>query len=552
MRIDLGCGTKKQPGFLGVDRYPLAGVDVVADINRNLPFRNDSVDLLLASHSLEHVEKLLATIAEVYRICKHGAQLCVVAPYSEQKLNWANPYHTWAFNEHTPRFWTDYPDAPIDPDEYRHPHASTWGLSRTDNSNPGFDIRIARMECFYFPRYACLPPSEQRRMRQDRTDVCDQIMYHLIVWKGDGKRQGRSFDDDLARFQPYEPEYITLHREHGRKMLLQNGAAACEVCIAEAQVSERLRQEITGAKEEANQLRDHSAFLTREIARLHQDYAAQTDVLGRMTTELHDTAAYNRILRDETVRVERDLEFARAELSRESAAAATSRAELETTATLLGLQRQKAEGLCGEITAARRDAVAAAEAAEQWKTLWSMAKRALSAVAVETRLPEFSQVARLGGFIIGRDRQAQGLPNGFVPLREYSDRHFHSSRACIVLGGDLAEVAYREYVIPFALDRLTAVSLAIRPLVPKSPGVLGVEIVSARSEIQAQVHRDLTTIDRDGVAEFRLQVPLTGLEENWFLRVFVHHSGTPVSVYELLRGALFRGTTQSFPLVSFS
>ena len=602
--IDLGCGPKKHPGFIGVDRYPLGGVDIVADMNRTLPFRDDSVDLLLASHSLEHVETLLATIKEVYRICKHGTQLCIIAPYSEQKLNWANPYHKCVFNEHTPRFWTDYPITPVDLEEYDHPHASTWGLSKTDNSKPGIDIRIVRMECFYFPRYAGLPSSEQRRLRQERTDVCEQIMYHLIVWKSDADGRGRSFDDYVAQFQPYEPEYITQLRKRRHEPLLQDGvaakedvpeelslahpehsnlAAAGEASAAELQVSECLRPELCIAKDEANQLRRHSVSLIGELTRLHKHCAAQTEALGRLTTELHDTAAHNRVLRDEEVRIERELESARADLRRESLAAAQlleevsslkgqnhelkanlesndmlraklglTQAELETTATLLALQCQKEEGFSSETAAARKEAAAAIREAERLKTLWSAAKGSLSAITVEPCIPEFSQATRLGGFIIGRDRQLQGLPIRFGPLREYCDRHFRTGRACVVLGGDLAEVPYREYTIPFALDRLSAVSFAIRPLVPEFSGVLGVEIVSARSEILAHVRRELTTIDRDGMAEFRMTAPLTGLEKDWFLRVFVRDAGTPVAVYELVRSALIRGTTQSFPLVLFS
>ena len=215
LRIDLGCGTNKQTGFIGVDRYPLPGVDILADMNGFLPFREDSVDLLFASHSLEHVKTLLWTIREVYRICKHGAQVCVCAPYSEQKLNLANPYHTCVFNEHTPRFWTDYPTAPIDPAEYAHPHATQWGLSTSDHSDPGIDIRLVRIEYFYFPQYAGLSPPVRRRLRQSRMDVCDQIMYHLIVWKGAEESSAKPFDEYVAEFQPYEPEYLPLLRNRG-------------------------------------------------------------------------------------------------------------------------------------------------------------------------------------------------------------------------------------------------------------------------------------------------------------------------------------------------
>ncbi len=688
LRIDLGCGTNKQAGFIGLDRYPLPGVDIVADINRVLPFPDNSCDLLFASHSLEHVAHLLETMKEVYRICKHGAQLSIVAPYGGQRLNQANPYHIGVFNEHTPRFWTDWSNTPVDPEEYYHPQSPFWGLSRSDNSTPGIDLRTVRMECFYFPYYAGLPPSEQRRLRQERTDVCDQIMYHLIVWKGDAEAGGKPFDDYVAEFQPYEPEYMPLLRNRGQEMTLQNGAAtaiaaeaaelqskqilqlsadldrqeklldelrlahkeqqaalsaalqsrtaeaevsarqqqeltaeanrlnerclaqaellerlqldlgelrlahqeqhaslsaARESCAAEAQISARLRQELTGAREETIQLRAHSISLTGEITRLHEHSAAQTGTLSRLTNELQETAAYNRVLRDEMARAERDLEFARADLRRESTAAAASqeqissllrrnqdleaavesngalraklsltRAELETTATLLDLERQKEEQRSEHLLAARKEAAAALQETERMRTVWSAANRALSAGAGESHIPDFTQATRVGGFIIGRDTQMRGLPTSFAPLREYGNRQFGAARACIALGGDLSGVPYREYVIPFALDRLGSVSVAIRRLVPESPAVLGVEIVSSSSKILAHARQPLAAGERDGVIEVYLPDPLTGLQKNWALRIFARDAGTPVLVYELIRGGLLRGTKQLFPLVSFS
>jgi hypothetical protein len=308
-----------------------------------------------------------------------------------------------------------------------------------------------------------------------------------------------------------------------------------------------------------------------------------------MTTELHDIASNNRILRDEAVKTERELEFARADLRREAEAAANSReeassllrqvrdlranaesndvlraklgltrAELDTTAALLGLQRQKEEMLGAEVAAARmevaagrRETAAAAQEAERWRTLWGAAKRSLSALCAETRIPGLAHMVRAGGFLIGRESQPSGLPKDLIPLREYSDTRFHAARACVTLSSDLSEAPYREYVIPFDLDRLTAVSLAIRPLLQGSSGIAGVEIVSGGSEIVAHVRLPLAGIDGDGITEFQLPVPVIGLKRNWFLRVFVKDAGAPVAVYELARGVLLRGATQFFPLVLF-
>jgi SAM-dependent methyltransferase len=183
LRIDLGCGPSKAPGFLGVDRFPLEGVDMVADLNKSLPFADNSVDLVYASHSLEHIQDLMFTMSEVYRICKHRAQICIVAPYNEQKLNVANPYHYQVFNEHTSRFWTTHPLTEVDPADYYHPHAGPWGLAASDHSESVIDIRTNRIEFFYFPQYELLSAEIQREFRNQRWDVCDQIMYHLSVWK---------------------------------------------------------------------------------------------------------------------------------------------------------------------------------------------------------------------------------------------------------------------------------------------------------------------------------------------------------------------------------
>lgn len=222
VRLDLGCGRAKVPGFIGVDRFALPGVAVLADLNARLPFANDSVDLVYASHSLEHVRDLGRTIREIHRICKHGAQLCIVAPYYAQGLNLANPYHLHAFNEHTPRFWTASPLTLIEPAEYCHPHASAWGLLESDNSTPDIDIRCVRMEFFYFREYRELPKHEQRRRRKHEQDVCDQLVYHLLVLK-------RVVSDEeflqMARdMELFESPYVTVRRLQERCERLESSA----------------------------------------------------------------------------------------------------------------------------------------------------------------------------------------------------------------------------------------------------------------------------------------------------------------------------------------
>lgn len=183
-RLELGCGAAKPDGFLGLDRYPLPGVDVVADLDAPLPFPDNTFDLLLGFHSLEHVVSLTDTMREVCRVAKPGAQVVIGAPYATMQLNLANPYHLQSFNEHTPRFWTNAGTCSLDPAEWQQPPlGAQWGLARSDNSNPGFDLRTLRMEFFYFAEFARLDRAAQRYARRHYLDVCEQILYHLVVFK---------------------------------------------------------------------------------------------------------------------------------------------------------------------------------------------------------------------------------------------------------------------------------------------------------------------------------------------------------------------------------
>jgi SAM-dependent methyltransferase len=185
VRLDLGCGAKRRPGFIGLDRYAVGGAHVIGDLDgAHLPFADDSFDLVLAFHSMEHVGDLMRTMREVWRVGRPGAQVCLVAPYYTMGLNLANPYHKQVFNEHTPRFWTDAPTSGLETAEWQQPPlGAQWGLASSDHSSPGFDLRCLRVEFFYFQEYWGLGAEALRRARRSRLDVCEQILYHLLVFK---------------------------------------------------------------------------------------------------------------------------------------------------------------------------------------------------------------------------------------------------------------------------------------------------------------------------------------------------------------------------------
>lgn len=184
VKVDLGCGHRKTEGYLGIDRFDLPGVDIVADLNKGIPLEDNSVDIMLCSHALEHFDNIYFITEEIHRVCKHKSLIYVLAPYHMETVNFANFYHKQVFNESTFRFFAA-PDSTssIDKRDYYNPHAFIWGLGTSDNSQLTINIHTVSIEYFYFPDYIDLSEEEKRNARRSLQNVCDQIYYILAVNK---------------------------------------------------------------------------------------------------------------------------------------------------------------------------------------------------------------------------------------------------------------------------------------------------------------------------------------------------------------------------------
>lgn len=87
LRIDIGCGPNKKPGFKGMDILPLPGVDFVVDLEKGFSFLDDnSVDEYYTAHFLEHIESFELVMSEIQRTLKPGGICTVFVPH------FSNPY----------------------------------------------------------------------------------------------------------------------------------------------------------------------------------------------------------------------------------------------------------------------------------------------------------------------------------------------------------------------------------------------------------------------------------------------------------------------------
>jgi len=102
LKLDLACGKSKQPGFTGVDKFQLEGVDFIWDLEQfPYPWEDNSVDEIYCSHYVEHAHDLIKFMNEVHRILKVGGKCTVVAPYYASMRAWRDPTHVREINEMT-------------------------------------------------------------------------------------------------------------------------------------------------------------------------------------------------------------------------------------------------------------------------------------------------------------------------------------------------------------------------------------------------------------------------------------------------------------------
>jgi SAM-dependent methyltransferase len=81
-KLHLGCGKIIKKGYINLDVKKLPGVDIVHDLTKfPYPFEDNSLDLIEMHHVLEHLEKPLRVIEEIWRISKPGAKAIISVPH---------------------------------------------------------------------------------------------------------------------------------------------------------------------------------------------------------------------------------------------------------------------------------------------------------------------------------------------------------------------------------------------------------------------------------------------------------------------------------------
>lgn len=123
MRLNLGCCDRHEHGFLNVDVVPPA--DILADLNAEWPWEDDSVDEIHAYDVIEHLKDKISTMNEAWRVLKPSGRLHIIVPTTDGRGAFQDPTHV--------SYWT-----PNDFDYYEHGNFARERLGR----HYGIDARF--------------------------------------------------------------------------------------------------------------------------------------------------------------------------------------------------------------------------------------------------------------------------------------------------------------------------------------------------------------------------------------------------------------------------
>lgn len=97
--LDVGCGSAKTPGAVGLDISGDTDADVVHDLDVfPYPIADESFDQILMQDVIEHVREPIRVMEELHRIARPGARIQLRTPHFSSVLAYGDPTHRHVFS----------------------------------------------------------------------------------------------------------------------------------------------------------------------------------------------------------------------------------------------------------------------------------------------------------------------------------------------------------------------------------------------------------------------------------------------------------------------
>ena len=97
--LDVGCGSAKTPGAVGLDISADTDADIVHDLDDfPYPLEAESFDHVLMQDVLEHLRDPIGVMEEMHRVLRPGGRLQLRTPHFSSALAYGDPTHRHYFS----------------------------------------------------------------------------------------------------------------------------------------------------------------------------------------------------------------------------------------------------------------------------------------------------------------------------------------------------------------------------------------------------------------------------------------------------------------------
>lgn len=112
--LDIGCGTEKRAGSVGIDYITHPNVDITHNLEEfPWPIEDNTYDLIIAKDFMEHIDNVVATMEEIHRIAKPDGILEIWTPHFAHPNSFRDPTHKKHYTFGTFDYFTGDVDYPI-------------------------------------------------------------------------------------------------------------------------------------------------------------------------------------------------------------------------------------------------------------------------------------------------------------------------------------------------------------------------------------------------------------------------------------------------------
>lgn len=97
MKLNLGCGFNKFPGYVNVDKSALCEPDLCFDLEKSYPLEDNTASEIVLHHTLEHLgfhpDTFIFVMKELYRVSQNDCLWKITVPHCNTDVFHVDPTH---------------------------------------------------------------------------------------------------------------------------------------------------------------------------------------------------------------------------------------------------------------------------------------------------------------------------------------------------------------------------------------------------------------------------------------------------------------------------